>query len=332
MGKMSLRGEILVGALIVISIWLFYLPASPVTLLLISMIYCTMMLTTKTSLMFIESSLSLFLALMLFNQVQYGYHFILTIVCFFIVRSHYKRRGIEFTLPTFRMCQAQKSETIHRSRYPYVTKEYILTEEEKPPSIKEVFYLIPFLPLSLVSAFFLPNTLLFFVVRLMTLFHLVGLYNGRRYLVHLAFFSAMLLVGIADLHPYVLVPSFVLNIIFLIVIGKNKQNNDVYIGVNWLKENVAPDSLIIAWWKYGHILSGYGGFRNIWDSYFINVDIFLKCERLFDNIVERTVDGICFCNQNNAQYLLVETFRSECISNEYELCYQNKSIHIYRLF
>lgn len=239
-----------------------------------------------------------------------------------------------------------------RCRYPIIYRNRLITEEEKPATKKCLFFLFPSLLLVLIGMMVVPlqfletNTSLLFFFGYFLVLSLLS----KRYLIYLAILLNILLLHFASFFQVqilaVMVPPFFLLLLVIAINGgliallfrnHNKRNvrTGIYQALDWIanySKFYEKSPFILSWWNHGHIISGYRGYRNFWDSYFPDTETFLRKEQIFDEIIAGTQNGLDFCKTHQLKLCILEEFRRKHLSSQHQILWEPNGISVVLLY
>ena len=328
----SLRGEILVIPCLPLVVSFFNQPVSIGSVCGMFLLFLYLFFSSKTVLTLFEFGIINTLVFAVSYQQPVRLFYILGMSGAFLFFYIYCRsRNGRIIFPSILQWRMWKAIPVKRLRFPLLKGSFIVSEEELKPKLFELIYLIPSVIPAIAALVFVPNSAVMVSWKIMFVYYMIRLGMGKRYLFFLAVPAGVLAGCWFASYPWAAFIILFWNIFNLLKI-RHRDISGIYKALQWVKENRRERTpLIVTWWNHGHIVSGFGGFANLWDSYYPNTQRFLAKEKIFDHIVRRTPEGQEFCRKNNAEFLLLDTFRVKPETGLYPLCCRFNGIDIYYL-
>ena len=187
-------------------------------------------------------------------------------------------------------------------------KDRVISLEERP---QHFFHLVLSAPCVLAGLFLVPYATLpleRFCAIFLVLSSLYSLF-ARRYLVYALLPAIVLITSKAALFSP-LVFAILLNQVFICLHADVRPTQDTMEAIDFIRKDGGDrNSLVIAPWRLGHLITGYGGMKAFWDSNFPGTKRFMAQKAILDQIVsgELSVDTL-FQNVKKASkvFLLLE--------------------------
>lgn len=234
-----------------------------------------------------------------------------------------------------------------RQRYPLLHNNRLTTEEEKSVTPRYFFFLLPCLALLICCPFITGFPGAHLGLLLFWGYFLLLSLLSKRYMIYQAILLDILLIRLVTHLPapglrFILMGLILgLNLFFMLYLYRKKRGKriGIYQALDWIGQHVKKSDnrsglppLIISWWNHGHIISGYKGYRNFWDSYFPGTAAVLKKEEIFDEIIGGTSGGLSFCKGHDLELAVLPRFRCRHLSLRHRILWESDGITVVLLY